>query len=89
MDLPKIIADLRLELQTIKAAIASLESLDRIPRVPDSVPRRAVAATTRTAGESAPAKRPRGRPRKHPLPVVASRGAAAPSPDDDPESSTA
>lgn len=83
MDLAKIIGILKLELQTLNAAIASLESLDRAHKVSASVPRRAVAAIDRTTGESAPAKRPRGRPRKYPLPAASS------SSNNDSESSVA
>lgn len=87
MDLAKIIADLRLELQTMNMAIASLEALARIQKVPGSAPRHAVAASDRSAREPAPAKRPRGRPRKNPLPVnpAASHDAPSPSDEDGPE----
>jgi len=79
MDLAKIIADLRFELQTMNTAIASLESLERIQEAADSAPRRGNSASKPSSEEPAPVKRPRGRPRKYPLPAAPTHEAADPS----------
>jgi hypothetical protein len=79
MDLAKIIADLRFELQTINTAIDSLEPLARIANAGGSEPRRGNPATKPSSEEPAPVKRPRGRPRKYPLPAAPTHEAADPS----------
>ncbi len=68
MDLTKIISQLRVELQSVKAAIVSMEELDRIQTVAIA----AVRKPTHPAAEAAiearpPVTRGRGRPRKHPV----------------------
>jgi hypothetical protein len=69
MDLAKIIGELRLQLQCLDAAIASMEELARVQNIPDSGAREEVpAATDASAEEPPPAKRRRGRPRKNPVP---------------------
>ena len=67
MDLAKIIGELRLELQCLDAAIASVEELARVQKLSGS----AAGNETPVVDESAvgdappqPLKRPRGRPRK-------------------------
>jgi hypothetical protein len=72
MDLAKIIAEMRVELQCLDTAIASIEELARVQNIP--VPDAVHAEPSEEPGESPaspsesddppPVKRPRGRPRK-------------------------
>jgi hypothetical protein len=63
MDLAKIIAEMRLELQCLETAIASIEELARVQNV---LTDELLGAPIQTDEEGAPVKRPRGRPRKNP-----------------------
>ena len=83
MDLAKIISGLRLELQCLNTAIASIEELARVQNVVEAesfqsdLPAGGGPVTGQPAVEGAvPVKRGRGRPRKHPvLPAGGSTGA--------------
>ena len=71
MDLAKIIGNLRVELQYLDAAIASMEQLARAQGYPDSSSRSEAPSDPQPPGEDAPPlKRRRGRPRKNPLPAT-------------------
>ena len=82
MDLAKIIADLRVELQCLNTAIASMEELARVQSHLDSgnhptTPNAGPSDVSEPPGDpSPPVKRGRGRPRK----VRASDPAAQPMP---------
>ncbi len=71
MDLSKIIAELREELQCFDAAITSIEELARVQKMKDAAarmdsPREPERVLTEPEVHDAPpAKRRRGRPRKH------------------------
>jgi len=70
MDLAKIIAELRVELQCLNTAIASIEELARVQNIADGEapppsPRETERGPTEPGPEnSPPEKRRRGRPRK-------------------------
>lgn len=74
MDLAKIIAELRLELQCLDAAIASIEELARVQNVggadlPPATASKPESAPPEPEPEGvAPVKRRRGRPRKQDAP---------------------
>ena len=66
MDLAKIIAELRVELQCLDTAIASMEELARVQNVLESSTRPELPSGMPPGEpESAPVKRRRGRPPKH------------------------
>src|SRR5215469_15689623 len=77
MDLSKIITELRMELECLNTAIASMEELARVQNLvdagdqptPPSGPGRIAGepGQSETPQDAAPVKRPRGRPRKHPV----------------------
>jgi hypothetical protein len=68
MDLAKIIAEMKVELQCLDTAIASIEELARVQNVPLPGEIRGAPAETGApvpaSEETAPVKRSRGRPRK-------------------------
>jgi hypothetical protein len=70
MDLAKIIGELKLELECLDTAIASMEELARVQSIADTGVRPLAPAETLPESEDPPpAKRRRGRPSKNAEPV--------------------
>ena len=76
MDLAKSIAELRVELQCLDTAIASIEELARVQNLtfagvrPATTSEAEPVAPEAVPEDAAPVKRGRGRPRKNPAPAV-------------------
>ena len=70
MDLAKIIAEMKVELQCLDTAISSIEELARLQNAlpPDGAPPTPPGGgpAGQATEAAAPARRPRGRPRKNP-----------------------
>jgi hypothetical protein len=89
MDLAKIIGELRLELECVVSAIASMEELARVKSLSKPGARQAQlpdpSATLRITDAEAggePLKRRRGRPRKNPVQPLTDGLEPSPSADD-------
>jgi hypothetical protein len=82
MNLAKIIADLRLELQCLSTAIASMEELARVQSLSESAVRELAQPNPEPTGddEPPPVKRRRGRPPKNASQADSPEGHAAPQP---------
>jgi hypothetical protein len=80
MDLAKIISELKVQLQYLDVAIASMEELARVQNVLDSGGRQVVVPDPDPTPETPPpVKRGRGRPRKNPAPALQESAQTKPS----------